>query len=216
VSGAVWGLAASGIAILAAVSVSVPPFDTADAVTIKPKSELPERAAGWESERLIGDLMFFGTAGQLLHRRYQPVAAGERAAEQAVELFVGFETTGSPERSQLLSSKLAWPGPDWDVVRSSRTTLWTLQRDADLSIASRQPGAEHAVVYSWRPGDLGLWRESWRSLLALDATPFRRERARRVVRLIAFAPHDGTLVLDRAKQRLDSFITVFRAELAAF
>jgi exosortase/archaeosortase family protein len=216
VSGTVWGLAAGGLAIQAAVSASLPPFDLTDAAILKPTIELPERAAGWESERLIGDLMFFGTGGQLIHRRYQPVAEGQRAAEQAVEIFVGFETSGSPERNLLLSSKLAWPGPDWDIVHSSGTTLWTLQRDAELTIASRRPGTEHAVVYSWRPGDLGLWRESWRSLLALDSTPFRRGRARRVVRLMAFAPHDGALVLERARQRLDAFLAVFRAELAAF
>ncbi len=211
----VWRLAAGWLALLALVSASLPPFELATEPPLAATAELPLRAAGWESEALIGDLIFFGSAGRLLHRRYQPVAAGERAAEQAVEVFAGFETSESPETSQLLSSKLAAPGPDWDVVRRGRTTLWALQRDADLCIATRRPGGEHAVVYIWRPGDHGLWRESWRSLLALEKTPFRRERARRVVRLVAFAPHDGTLVLDRARQRLDGFIAAFRAQLAA-
>jgi hypothetical protein len=32
---------------------------------------------------------------------------------------------------------------------------------------------------------------------------------------VAYAPHDGQLVLDQAKQRLDRFVSAFREELAA-
>lgn len=199
-------------AFLAVLSLGSTPFALPRDAMSRPANPLPERAKGWTSEPLVGDPFFFGSAGQLLHRRYLLSGKGEA---QAVEVFVGFEVAGHPETSQLLSSKLRWPGPDWDVVRESRTTLWLLQRDADLTTAVRRPGGEHAVVYSWRTGDLGTWRESIRSWLALESTPLRRARPRMVIRLIAFAPHDGPLVLDRAKQRLDRFIAVFREELVA-
>jgi len=199
--------------LLAALSLGLSPWRFARETMEKPRIELPERARGWVSEPLVGDPLFFGSGGQLLHRRYVPL--GEDGEQQAVEVFVGYETSATPGTSQLLSSKLDWPGPDWDVLRESPATLWVLQRDGDWTLATRRPGGEHAVVYTWRPGDLGWWHESIRSLLALDASPLRRERARMVVRLIAFAPHDGSLALDRARQRLDHFIMEFRDPLAA-
>jgi hypothetical protein len=133
-----------------------------------------------------------------------------------VDVLIGFDVADLATPSPLLSSKLEYPGPDWDIVRKGRERLWSLDRVADLAIATRGPGSEHAVVYAWRPRDEGLWRESWRSLLALESSPLRREGRRAAVRLVAYAPHDGQLVLDQAKQRLDRFIVAFREELAAF
>ena len=89
-----------------------------------------------------------------------------------------------------------------------------LKRDADLAVASQGPGGQHAVIYAWRPRHRGLWRESWRDLLALESSPFRRQGPRAAVRLVAYAPHAGQLALDRARQRLDRFIVAFREELA--
>jgi hypothetical protein len=83
---------------------------------------------------------------------------------------------------------------------------------AELAVASRD--SEHALVYGWRLRDDGIWRESWRALLALESSPFRREGRRAAVRLVAYAPHDGQLVVDRARQRLDRFIVVFCEELS--
>jgi hypothetical protein len=87
--------------------------------------------------------------------------------------------------------------------------------ETDLAVAARAEGQQRAVVYSWRLRDEGLWRESLRALLALESSPLRREYKRAVVRLVAFAPYADELSLDRAKQRLDLFITTFRPELAA-
>jgi hypothetical protein len=98
-------------------------------------------------------------------------------------------------------------------VERRRERIWLLDRAADLAVFSR--GEEQAVSYAWRPRDRGLWRESWRAWLGLESTPFRRERPRAAVRLVAYAPHDGQLVLDRAKQRLDRFVRDFREELNA-
>ena len=131
-----------------------------------------------------------------------------------MDLLIYYEEVRAPTLNRLLSSKLVLPGPDWDLLRKSRQRLWLLNRDVDLAVASRGPGGEHAVVYAWRPRDRGLWRESWRALLALESSPFRREGRRAAVRLVAYAPHGDELVLARAKQQLDRFIVAFREELA--
>jgi hypothetical protein len=205
------GLAAGWLSVLLVLSLTLSPFELPSRP--RPVNTLPEKDAGWVSEPLVGDPLFFGDVPQLLHRRYQP-AAGERAAEEAIEMLVVFEGDDNPDRTLLFTSKLAVPGPDWDVVRSEPATLYALQRDAEMAVAARPPSELHAVVYSWRSGYLGFWRESLHSLLALDASPFRRERALTAVRLISFAPHDGPLVLDRAKQRLDHFLIRFREPLS--
>jgi exosortase len=208
-----WGLAAVGLALLAVLTLALPRFEPTDRTT-QESVEFPMRKPGWASEIAPPDPLFLGYIPGRVHRRYEPEGAPPNPP-QFVDVLVGFKLALVPESTPLLSSKLSFPGPDWDLVSRSRERLWLLEREADLAIASRGPGGEHAVVYAWRPHDGGLWRESWRSLLALESSPFRRERSRVIVRLVAYAPHDGQLVLDQAKQRLDRFIREFREELAA-
>lgn len=210
-----WRLAAVLLAVLAATSFALPPFDVPPAPS--PRLDFPDSGAGWTSEALISNPYFIGaglTADEVLHRRYRREQQDANPMD-VVELFVGAESRDVAFTSRLLSSKLERPGPEWDVEKARRDRVWVLGRDADLVIASHPPDSERAVVYRWSLGDRGLWTESWRALLALDASPFRRRHRRRVVQLVAFAPHDGQLVIDRAKQRLDRFAMDFREELAA-
>ena len=150
-------------------------------------------------------------ASHQIHRRFEREARGL----EAVELFVGRETPALPDSSQLLASKLAQPGPSWKLESSDERRLWLLDRSAQLSVSTRPSDEARAVAYTWRLRDGGLWSESWRALLALESSPFKRERARTVVRILTYAPHDGSVALDRAKQRLDGFIGAFREELSA-
>jgi exosortase len=207
-----WGTAACGLAVLAVLSFTLPGFSTANSAPRRARIDFPERKSGWTSERVALDPLFTGGISGAIHRRYELEGAPHRPP-QVVDLLIDYEEVTAPTSNLLVSSKLTLPGPDWDLLRSSRERLWLLGRDADLAVASRGPGGEHAVVYTWRPRDRGLWRESWRALLALESSPFRRQDQRAAVRLVAYAPHDGQLVLDRAKQQLDRFIAVFREEL---
>ena len=174
----------------------------------------PESAHGWEGRLLEHDLNYLGPLyGAGFSRRYVhgeldgPVPA-------IVDLLVGYEFPNRVDTGKLLTSKLQRPGPDWELARSGREQIWSLNREARVSLATRADGT-HAVVFSWTMRDRGAWREAWRSWLALDWGPLRRERRRGVVRLVAYAPHDGSLVLDRARQRLDRFAAAFRSELGA-
>ncbi len=213
VRSAPWGLAAIALAGLVALTLALPRFEPPDPPSPPANVDFPKSKAGWTGEEVPSGPLFLGSIPGGLHRRYEFDGASPRLP-QIVDLVIGFELAGIPYSSRLLSSKRMHPGPDWDLVRKNRERLWLLNREADLAVASRGPGSEHAVVYTWRPRHRGLWRESWRSLLAIEASPFRREDGRAVVRLVAYAPHDGQLALDRAKQRLDRFIAAFRQELA--
>ncbi len=208
-----WKLATGWLGALALLSLLVTPFFGGGRSLDEDPIRFPEAASGWTSERLIVHPRFMGVlpASQQIHRRFEREARGL----EVVELFVGRETPVLPESSQLLASKLAQPGPDWKLVSSEERRLWLLDRSAELSVSTRQSDEARAIAYTWRLRDRGLWRESWRAFLALESSPFRRERARTVVRILTFAPHDGSIALDRAKQRLDGFIGAFREELAA-
>lgn len=209
-----WGLAAAWLGGLAALSLVGSFFEPGTGSAPMRPIRFPASGSGWTSQPLENHPRFIGPlpAGQALHRRYEQPG---RTGPEVVEVFVGLEVAGQPNSSRILSSRLRRPGPDWIVEERRRTRAWLLGRDADLTVASHGPGTEHAVVLSWRLRDAGLWRESLRSLLALDASPFRREGRRGVVRLVAYAPHEGQLVLDWARQRLERFIAVFREDLAA-
>jgi exosortase/archaeosortase family protein len=208
------GLTACGLAVLAVLASTLPGFSMGDPASRLPGVEFPERGSGWTSEPATPQPLFDGVLPRSIHRRYELEGAAHQPPE-IVDLLIAYEEVRNPGASRLLSSKLAFPGPEWDLVSHSHERLWLLERDADLAVASQGPGGEHAVVYAWRARDRGLWRESWRSLLALESSPLRRERPRAAVRLVTYAPHDGQLVVDRAKQRLDRFVRAFREELAA-
>ncbi|HKA14271.1 MAG TPA: archaeosortase/exosortase family protein [Myxococcota bacterium] len=213
--GAVSPVAVAWLGLLAVLSFALPPFRSRSEPVAPPPLALPEQRAGWTSAPLAVDPYFLGTPlpGQMLQLHY--VFADDEGAN-VVEILIARETArGGVDTSHLLSSKLDWPGPEWDLESRQPARLWDLARDATLSIASRPTGPERAVTYTWRLRDAGLPRESLRSLLALDASPLARERPRAVVRLVSYAPFDQPLALARAKRRLDRFIASFRAELSA-
>jgi len=210
-----WPAAAAWLAGLWLASFLVPPFEASISGSPAAAISLPGSGSGWTSERLIPDPYFVGGGlgpDRLLHRRYRPRGAPPESLT-AVEVLVGAASPERPSASHLLSSKLLRPGPNWIIETEKRARIWTLGQDADLVTAARPDRDERAVLYHWRLGHAGLWRESWRALLALESSPFRRSEPSRVVQLVTFTAHDGDLVLDRAKQRLDQFVLDFREAL---
>ena len=104
-----------------------------------------------------------------VHRRYQ-IDAGTHP-DRGVEVFIAVEAPNTPEAADLLSSKVVWPGPEWDLLTRDRARIWDLGLDAEYAVAARGSQPERAVIYSWRIRDEGLVRESLRALFALDASP---------------------------------------------
>jgi exosortase len=211
-----WRFAALGLGSLSALSIVLPPFASAAHAAVSNELRFPEQREAWKSAPIgADDPFFFGTLipGQSFHRRYQ--RGPDPKWIDTIDLFVALERDDRDDTYARWSSKLQWPGPDWDLQRRLTARIWDLQTDARLSVAARATGVERAVIYTWRPRDRGLWRESWRSLLALEASPLRRERGRAVIQLVAYSPwQDDPVALDRARLRLDRFIALFRDELA--
>ena len=206
-----WPAAVIELAALAAIVRLVPPF--APSATVGPL-EFPESAAGWTSEPLAPDPSFVGTlpVGQFVHRRYAKADAAGRM--RTVELLAVVETPPPISTTPLFSSKLAWPGSRWRVQERRTVPLLPLDRDAELSQAVYAAGPERALSFLWRVRDAGLLRESLRSLFALEATPWRRDRARVVVRLVAATPQGGPVAYDIARRTLGVFVSDFRDALA--
>ena len=211
-----WRFAAAGLGALAAVSLALPPFAPPLHVSASSELRFPAQRAPWTSAPIQNDdPFFFGTVipGQSFHWRYQ--RGPDPKWIDTIDLYVAFERDDGGDAYGRWSSKLQWPGPDWNRDRWLRVRIWDLGTEADFAVAERATGAERAVIYTWRPRHEGVWRESWRSLLALEASPFRREQKRAVVQLVAYSPwQDDPVALDRARLRLDRFIALFRDEFA--
>jgi exosortase len=217
-----WVPAAACLAVIGVVSVAVRPFAQAQTdMTIASRLEFPMERSGWHGERVVPDLLFNGSLppGQALYRRYQRKTPIRERPDpyrpmQVVELFVGLEVPRNRNASRLFSSRLLIPGRDWTLEQRRRVREWTLRLDAELAVVSRDSGSERALVYTWRVRHESLWREAWRSLLALESSPFQREPRRAVVRLLTPLYYDGPVARDRAQNVLERFVNGFRVDLA--
>ena len=206
-----WRSAAGVCAVLALLSLGLNPF----APPPEPGSiSFPASGPGWTSERLDSDLHFLGLLlpGRHLYRIYD--RPDEAPAPRRVEIFALVESAGPPYTGSLFSSKLRWPGPEWTLERSKRRADPVLGLDLAHSEFARATSSAAAVSYRWVFGDRGLWRESWRDLLALEASPFRRAQPRVSMRLVAFAPLGRQLGRIEARRRLDRFVADFAEPLS--
>ena len=217
-----WSAAAVWLAVLGVVSVAATPFPQAETgTTLASPLEFPMERSGWRGERVVPDLLFVGSLppGRTLFRRYhRKVPLRERPDPyrpiQVVELFVGRDVPRSRDTSRLFSSRLLIPARDWSLEERRRVREWTLRRDVELAVISRDSGAERALVYTWREREDSPWREAWRSLSALESSPLRRDPPRVVVRLMTPLPGDGPAARERARKILERFVSDFGGDLA--
>ena len=176
--------------------------------------DFPATGSGWTSEDAPAEPMFNGVVAGKFHRRYRFRADGDRPL-RFVDLFVGQETDGPSFPARIFSAKRMYPGPDWNLLRTGREHNWVLDQEVDVALAAPTTEAEHAWVYTWRPRHRGLLRESWRHFMALDSLRASRGTQPTLVKLVAYSPHGGEVSLDRAKQRLNRFLTDFRADFSS-
>ncbi|MBW2385438.1 MAG: exosortase/archaeosortase family protein [Deltaproteobacteria bacterium] len=204
-----WMVAAAWFAVLAIVSVAVPPFPGTDELRWT-TLEIPESRADWQGERLKNDPMFHGSlfTGPHIYRRYSKDL--ETRWPQIVDLFVGLEIAGYEPSSRLFTSRIALPRRDWEVEEIRPAQVWVLDTPAELAIVSH--GDDLLMLYLWRVRDDGFFAETLRDLFALEASPLRRDPPRGLVRVATPLPRDAPIARDRAKQTLDRFIADFRSE----
>jgi exosortase len=186
-----------------ALATLVVPTWTAPPLVHRTLSDIPLRFGAWSSESLEVDKSFLGSVRftERAQRRY-------RSGGEDVVLFVGIDSRLDPGVS-FLSAKTELPGSGWRVVERGPADLPGL--DAELLRVRSRYGEQ--LELHWYEGVARPATEAWRSLLALDRGPWRREGIARVVRLGTPVGRQSSRA--EAEARLRGFAPVVRDVLAA-
>lgn len=208
-SSAAAGAAAIGLAVLAGLSFAVPTFDLPPPA---PLPEVPLERADWEGEPQYALGPFVGRmpASHTVLRRYE--SPGRAGVPEHVELFAVRERRGDRRVARMFGPKIEMPNANWVTVRREAKQLWNLGVEGQAVEARR--GDELTLSYVWRPRGRSWWREALRDAWVIEASPWRREPPRAVVRLRTAILFDGPVARDRARQALDRFLLDFRAPLS--
>jgi EpsI family protein len=194
-----WGYGV--LALLALLSLAITPWRVASPSAALPDDAIPRRLGAWRSADLQTDRLFLGMAALtgVVDRRY--VLAGE-----SVDVFVA---AGSPRQRfrSFYSPKTALPGSGWII--EERGTRELDGRNVDMTVVRKE--SERRLVYHWYEGTRGLWQELVREALALDASPFARDR--RGVAFRISTPLGTSETRDHAEQRLEQMAALLGSVL---
>jgi hypothetical protein len=189
-----------------AVSSSRPlPRDRIDlAALIPPKVgnlESTDLEVHW---RYLGNTLF----RQTLHRRYERPDAPKGTE---ILLFAGVGARDDPRFSSL-SAKTAMPGPGWVEEEWSRRE--STIGNATLDVLLVRAGTARRLVHRYTANDLGLARETIRSVTGVDATPLRDVPDEIVVRFSTPLRNGSTAARRQATARLTSFARAIASPLS--
>jgi exosortase len=128
----------------------------------------------WSSEKIPPDFSFRGSTrfGEVVDRKYH-LDSGP------VSVFVA-ESDFDQRGGSPLSPITALPGSGWKVVED---TVIGAANGQPVRVRVVEKGKRRLLVHHWVLGASGLPAESFRSLLALDRSPLRRQTPILVVRL---------------------------------
>ena len=192
-------------ALAAAISLGVPAWETRPTLPVGLPGKIGEAIGGWRSTPLPVDYQFLERV-----RFREVVARRYRDGRDSVDVFIGLGERSQRLRSPL-SPKTALPGSGWIVEETGEVTL----EPGGLAVESRvvRSRASRRLVYHWRAGSGGLWSETLRSLLALDASPLRRPGEVLVVRISTAVYGPDAAARREAAEGLLRFYALLRAEL---
>jgi exosortase/archaeosortase family protein len=162
------------------------------------RAKITEALGAWKSSPSESDWMFVGSAsfGELVHRRY-------RVRGEEVEVFIGTANLG-PRGGSPLSPVTERPSSGWAVLETSARPVQPDGRVVQAQVLKK--GGKRVLAYHWSAGALGLPRETFRALLGLDHSPFRRPSALYSARistpLVDRPPDTPVRARLRAEQRL--------------
>jgi exosortase len=207
------GRAALLLALLGGASLAIAPF----ALPIRSEAkqiDLPMEAGDWEGEEAVVDYPYIGMLprGHIEQRHYWQGRAEEPGSRSnPIEVLIATDS-GKRPRGSPVTTKLIAPARGWQVEQTTRTHSWMLGRDIQVSRLSA--GTRRRLVYSWSLHDKGFWRDSWRSLLALERGPFERARTRLMIHL-STEIGEGKDAERNAKVHLDGFLYDLNVPLRA-
>ena len=205
--GAALGIPAGLLVLLALVTTVVsrwgPVWQPPDPGPRMLRAKITEALSAWKSSPSQSDWMFVGSAsfGELVHRHYQ--VRGDRVRGEEVEVFIGTANLG-PRGGSPLSPVTERPGSGWAVLETSARPVQPDGRVVKAQVLKK--GGKRVLAYHWSAGALGLPRETFRALLGLDHSPFRRAStlytARISTPLVDRPPDTPARARLRAEQRL--------------
>jgi hypothetical protein len=172
------------------------------------RAKITEALSAWKSSPSESDWMFVGSAsfGELVHRHYRvrgDRVRGDRVRGEEVEVFIGTANLG-PRGGSPLSPVTERPGSGWAVLETSARPVQPDGRVVKAQVLKK--GGKRVLAYHWSAGALGLPRETFRALLGLDHSPFRRSStlytARISTPLVDRPPDTPARARLRAEERL--------------
>jgi hypothetical protein len=166
---------------------------------------LPKSDFQWQREEVPAEPLFNGRFVRIDHARFADLT--EQGPLPILDVFVGQGVAKGDFGTRSFSSKRLYPGPDWNLISNAPHRAWTLGRSVDRVIAAPNAQREHAVLYTWMRPERSFLSAAWIDLFrpgrVFGSEP---EPLPMLVRIVAYAPHGGELVLDRAEQRIERFI----------
>jgi exosortase len=200
-----WPAALAYLGLLALGSVAIRPWTPRDIFPLGLENRYAKGLGEWRGSPLTVDPLFLGsvTFRESFSARY-------RRGADTLELFLGVGDLSQRFVSPL-SAKTELPGSGWVVEERWKLALEPEGSDADALLI--RSGARWRLVQHWTVASRGPFEEALRSLLALDATPWRRQRDPLVIRLVTDLSGPGADQRARAETRLQSFHEPLRVEL---
>ena len=201
----------AGLALFASIPVWVPQWPLPLAAS---RLELGgfESRERWVAEPLDVDRMFLGGVGiGRVQARRLTYEGSMSISPGPVDVFVGVESVSFPRRSPF-TPLLRIPSREFEVERVERG------RDLRLSVDFEETRArwreQRFLVRTWRAHDEGAAREVLRSVFAAVRGPFARARPRVVFRVATPIIGSDPRAADWARDRLQTFLIDYRADLA--
>jgi EpsI family protein len=194
-------------ALAAAISLWLPAWQPLATLPLRLHDRIGEEIGGWRSRPLPVDYQFLGGVrfGELLTRRY-------RDGRDSVDVFIGVGERDQRLRSSV-SPKTALPGSGWSVEQTRVVAL----EPSGLEVESRvvRSRSSRRLVYHWQVGTESLGSEALRSLLALDASRWRRPGEVLVVRISTAMEGPDAAARHEAAERLLRFYHPLSEDLAS-
>jgi len=193
------------LALLAVLSVATTRWVAPGPVPMDLERRFAQVLKEWTVAPLELDRVFLGSVSfrESHFARYQ--LGGE-----SVDLFLGIGYRAQ-RFSSLLSPKTEVPGTGWIIEERGRAKLGSSDRDVDVLV--ERSATRRLLVYHWLDGSSGLAPEALRSLLALDAMPWRQTRDPLVVRIATEIDGPGAEGRRQAEARLERFLVSLRVAL---
>jgi exosortase len=178
-----------------------------------PTPDIPMTLAGWSATTLDLDYPFLGMVprGFLALREYDRKTPIDRLGPRSISVLITADASKRP-RGSPVSTKHMVPGRSWQLETTETSYNYVLGHE--ISVSRARTIDQRALVYSWSLHDDGFWKDSARSLLALERGPFERARHRVMVRMATIVGKEAEAE-EHAKQILDRFVHDFREPFRA-